>query len=155
MVKGKGLGITLGLGLGSGNAISKQQLLCWTVVVRQPAILKYHIKNIGQNDSKQQLPSKLYYCVQVDVRQWTMLDSHEGVVRAPLTGQMVQLVISVSPYATGLLPLPTLTLCKCPDDFNLASPSKVSDVELVPMTNAEVYNLSHGNVVSVAPPQSN
>ena len=126
MVKGKGLRIGLGLGLGSGNAIPKQQL-----------------------------PSKLYYCVQVDARQWTMLDSHEGVVRAPLTGQMVQLVISVSPNATGLLPLPTLTLCKCPDDFNLASPSKVSDVELVPMTNAQVYNLSHGNVVSVAPPQSN
>ena len=118
-------------------------------------ILKYHIKNIAQNDSKQQLPSKLYYCVQVDTSQWTMLDSHEGVVRAPLTGQMVQLVINVSPNVTGLLPLPTLTLCKCPDDFNLASLSKVSDVELVPMTNAQVYNLSHGNVVSVAPPQSN
>ena len=66
-------------------------------MVRQPAILKYHIKNIAQNDSKQQLPNKLYYCVQVDTRQWTMLDSHEGVVRAPLTGQMVQLVINVSP----------------------------------------------------------
>ena len=76
-------------------------------------------------------------------------------MRAPLTGQMAQLVISVSPNVTGLLPLPTLTLCKCPDDFNLASLSKVSDVELVPMTNAQVYNLSHGNVVSVAPPQSN
>ena len=123
-----------------------------TVAMRQSAILKYHIKNIAQNDSNQQLPSKLYYCVQVDARQWTMLDIHEGVVRAPLTGQMVQLVISVSPNATGLLPLPMLTLCKCPDNFNLASPSKVSDVELVPMTNAQVYNLSHGNVVSVAPP---
>ena len=113
MVKGKGLGIGLGiglgLGLGSGNAIPKQQL-----------------------------PSKLYYSVQVDTRQWTMLDSYEGVVRAPLTRQMVQLVISVSPNATGLLPLPTLTLCRCPDDFNLASLSKVSDVELVPMTNAQV-----------------
>ena len=84
-----------------------------------------------------------------------MVDSNEGVMRAPSTGQMVQLVISVSPNATGLLPLSTLTLCKCPDDFNLESPSKVSDVELVPMTNAQVYNLSHGNVVNVAPPQSN
>ena len=83
-----------------------------------------------------------------------MLESHEGVVRAPLTGQMLQLVIIVSPNASGLLSLPTLTLCKCPDDFNLASPSKVSDVELVPMTNPQVYNLSHGNVVSVVPPHS-
>ena len=124
-----------------------------TVTVKQSAILKYHIRNVAQNDSKQQLPNKLYYCVQADARHWTM-DSHEGVVRAPLTGQTIQLIISVSPNASGLLPLPTLTLCKCPDDFNLASPSKVSDVELVPMTNAQVYNLSHGNVVSVAPPHS-
>ena len=125
-----------------------------TVGVRQSAILKYHIRNVSQNDSKQQLPNKLYYCVQVDARHWTTLDSHEGVVRAPLPGQMVQVVISASPNASGLLPLPTLILCKCPDDFNLASPSKVSDVELVPMTNAQVYNLSHGNIVSVAPPHS-
>ena len=124
-----------------------------TVTVKQSAILKYHIRNVAQNDSKQQLPNKLYYCVQVDARHWTM-DSHEGVVRAPLTGQTIQLVISVSPNASGLLPLPTLTLCKCPDDFNLTSPSKVPDVELVPMTNAQVYNLSHGNVVNVAPPHS-
>ena len=124
-----------------------------TVAVRQSAILKYHIRNVAQNDSKQQLPNKLYYCVQVDARHWTMLDNHEGVVKVPLTGQ-IQLIISVSPNASGLLPLPTLTLCKCPDDFTLASPSKVPDVELVPMTNAQVYNLSHGNVVSVAPPHS-
>ena len=116
-----------------------------TVAVRQSAILKYHIRNVAQNDSKQQLPNKLYYCVQADARHWTM-DSHEGVVRAPLTGQTIQLIISMSPNASGLLPLPTLTLCKCPDDFTLAIPSKVPDVELVPMTNAQVYNLSHGNV---------
>ena len=97
-----------------------------TVGVRQSAILKYHIRNVSQNDSKQQLPNKLYYCVQVDARHWTTLDSHEGVVRAPLPGQMVQVVISVSPNASGLLPLPTLILCKCPDDFNLTSPHRLT-----------------------------
>ena len=39
-----------------------------TVAVRQPANLKYHIRNVAQNDSKQQQPNKLYYCVQVDAR---------------------------------------------------------------------------------------
>ena len=83
-----------------------------------------------------------------------MLDSRTGVMNAPTPGQTVELILLVSPNATGPLPLPTLTLYKCPDDFDPVSspsPDEVSDIELVQLTNAQVYNLSYGGIVNVTP----
>lgn len=73
---------------------------------------------------------------------------------APTPGQTVELILLVSPNGTGPLPLPMLTLYKCPDNFNPVSspsPEEVSDVELVQLTNAQVYNLSYGDTVNVTP----
>ena len=124
-----------------------------TVVTSRSAILRYDVKSVTQETSKQQ-PKKLYYNVHIEGRLWALLDSRSGVMTAPTPGQTVELMLLVSPNGTGPLPLPTLTLYKCPDNFNPVSspsPEEVSDVELVQLTNAQVYNLSYGDIVNVTP----
>ena len=125
------------------------------VTTRRSAFLKFDIRNVA----KSRFTSKLRYDVTVDGKMWKLQQHPWGVIEAPKPGQLTQLMIKAVPLV-GLVELPTLTLSQYLVDINpkrthspVVSGQKelnASDDKYIPLSSAQVYNLSLGDVVGIA-----
>ena len=122
------------------------------VTTKRTAFLKFDIKNVTKN----RFTTKLRYDVMADSKIWNLQDRPWGVIEVPKPGQQTQLSIKVMPLVVGLVELPTLTLSQYLADINpkgTGSPGKelnTSDGRCIPLSNAQLYNLSLGEAVSIA-----
>ena len=139
------------------------------VTTKRSAYLEFGIKNI----TKSRLTPRLRYDVTADDRMWKLQESPWGDIESPKPGQLTQLSIKAMPLRVGLVELPTLTLSQYLADNKpkgtdspvikpkgTDSPAVTGKKELsasnnkcIPLSNSQVYNLSLGEVVTIAPVQ--
>lgn len=121
-----------------------------SLVVKRLAKLSYIVKNVSSN-KKASLPTELNYHIAADPSKWTLKDSMEGVINAPRIGEDIEIAVQVLPNTVGILPIPVLTLCAVNSEETDSQEDKGLTEKLVPLTGAQVYNHSYGQVVSISP----
>ena len=121
-----------------------------SLVVKRLATLSYKVRNVS-SDKKSSLTNKLNYCIAADRTKWTVRDPTEGVVNSPRGGETIEITVRVSPNEVGVLPIPVLTLSAVNQEEADSAETKGLTEKLVPLTGAQVYNLSYGQVVSISP----
>ena len=133
-----------------------------TVTNKCTAVLHYHIKNVATLEEitdSSHFPANLSYKVTFDPKHWTFQDNSRGMVEGPKLGQLSKLSFRVVPQLAGSLPLPTLILRFNPKENEESSGKKGSKVMeevsfgYIPLTSAQVYDLTQGEVVNVQPLQ--
>lgn len=86
---------------------------------------------------------KLGYEVCVNKKVWKMQDNGKGILEVPRPQRTVRLQFQVVPCISGTIKLPCLLL------HRVMMGKRSCDVEKTALTAAQVYNVSHGQVVSV------
>lgn len=139
------------------------------VTSHRPAFLQYNIKNISAQPpqetqfgttpakdvatptSEEASPTsvgyRLGYEVHADKKAWSLLDHGQGVVDIPEPQQSVLLSVGVVPSGSGPLPMPELVLKWVPVVHSLGGGA--AGKEGCVLTNAQVYNVCHNQIVTV------
>lgn len=101
-------------------------------VANSDLLLKYDIKGVFSKKKAE----TLQYKIVVDKALWKIGDSEVGTVAAPNLGQTISVTIKAVPKISGFLSIPNMVL-------NCGNPP-------TELTEAQVYNLSMGEVIKIA-----
>lgn len=123
------------------------------VIVKQPATLQYKVENVtvpppqetrfgNTSPSTETAPSEPFtvgYEVCVDKKVWSLEESSEGQGVIDVQPQEFKMItLNIIPNVSGPLPVPTL---------QLTWPARGQGSCM--LTSAQVYNVNHGQVVTV------
>ena len=114
-----------------------------TIAKGRTAVLSYLITNRADPTAVTQTDYRLKYEIVADNKIWGFTDPAYGEFDAPPPGKSERIIVQVVPKVMGMVGIPSLTLCK------LNSQTDNMNCECVTLTDAQVYDLSKGQIVTV------
>lgn len=95
---------------------------------------------------------KLRYEVCINKKVWNIQAHGQGILEVPGPQKTVRLQFQVVPITSGMIELPSLVLYRVDVDIGNGggkTSNGRSGAEKIPLTNAQIYNMSRGKVVTV------